>query len=269
MAVNCCIEPRAMVGLVGFTKMDTSTTGVTVSVAELVTPSDVAVSVVVPVETEVASPLDPAALLMVATVVDDELQIADTVTFCVVLSEKVPVAVNCSIVPKAMLGLIGVTAIDTSVADVTVNWVVLDMFVAGSVAVSVVEPVATDVANPLDSVALLMVQTVVDDELQIADVVKFCVVLSEKNPMAVNCCVVSGAIRGLVGVTEMNMSTAGVTFSVVEPDTLPDVAVIVAGPVATDVAVPLDPAALLMVATFVDDELQIADVVKFCVVLSE
>ncbi len=31
------------------------------------------------------------------------------------LSEKVPVAVNCSAVPRAMTGLVGVTAMDTSV----------------------------------------------------------------------------------------------------------------------------------------------------------
>jgi len=37
------------------------------------------------------------------------------------LSEKVPVAVNCCVVPLAIEGLAGVTAIDTSVADVTVK----------------------------------------------------------------------------------------------------------------------------------------------------
>ena len=259
----------AMVGLFGFTKIDASTTGVTVSAAEPDTPSEAAVIVVVPVETEAASPLEPIALLTVATVVDDELQIADIVTFCVVLSEKDPVAVNCSVMLLAMLASIGVTASDTRVADVTVNWVVLDMFVVGSVAVIVVEPVVMDVAKPWDTAALLMVATVVDDELQIADVVKFCVVLSEKNPVAVNCSVVLGATLGLVGVTEMNLRTAGVTVSVVEPDTLPKVARIVAEPVDSEVARPLEPDELLMVATFVNDELQIVEVVKFCVVLSE
>jgi hypothetical protein len=51
--------------------------------------------VVVPVPTEVAMPLLPAALLMVATDVTDELQVADMVRSCVVLSENVPVALNC------------------------------------------------------------------------------------------------------------------------------------------------------------------------------
>jgi hypothetical protein len=43
------------------------------------------------------------------------------VKFCVELSEKVPVAVNCSVAPFAIEGFAGVTAIDTSVAAVTVR----------------------------------------------------------------------------------------------------------------------------------------------------
>jgi len=194
----------------------------TVSVVDPGMFPDVAVIVVVPVETEVASPLEPAALLMVATVVDDELQITDVVTFCVVLSEKVPAAVNCCVVPGAILGLAGMTAIDTSVADVTVNMVVPDMFVAGSVAVIVDEPVDTDVAKPLDPAALLMEATVVDDELQIADAVTFCVVLLEKVPVAVNCCVVPGAILGLAGITEMDTSVAPVVAGVPASKTPPE-----------------------------------------------
>jgi hypothetical protein len=67
----------------------------------------------------------------------------------------------------------------------------------------------------------------------------------------------------------MDTSVAGVTVRVVEPDILPDVAVIVVEPVATGVANPLKPAALLMVATAAADELQVTAVVRFCVVLSE
>jgi hypothetical protein len=74
---------------------------------------------------------------------------------------------------------------------------------------------------------------------------------------------------GLVGVTVMDTSVAEVTVSAVDPDVLPDVAVIVVEPAATDVANPLEPAALLIAATPAADELQITDVVRFCVVLSE
>src|SRR3989338_1162096 len=61
------------------------------------------------------------ASLIVATDVADELQFTNVVKFFVLLSEYVPVAVNCCEVPLAMLGLEGVTAMDTRVADVTVT----------------------------------------------------------------------------------------------------------------------------------------------------
>jgi hypothetical protein len=63
---------------------------------------------------------NPPAVI-VATVVVTELQVAVLVKFCVELSEKVPVAVNCSVAPFAIEGFAGVTAIDTSVAAVTVK----------------------------------------------------------------------------------------------------------------------------------------------------
>ena len=60
-----------------------------------------------------------------------------------------------------------------------------------------------------------------------------------------------------------------VTESVVVPEMPPDVAVIVVDPLATEVANPMEPAALLMPATVVVDEFQVADVVRFCVEPSE
>ena len=67
----------------------------------------------------------------------------------------------------------------------------------------------------------------------------------------------------------MDTSVAGVTTRVVDPDKLPDVALIVVEPEATAVANPFEPAALLIVATPVLDELQVTAVVMSCVVLSE
>ncbi len=78
-------------------------------------PPDAAVIVIEPVPTDVARLLEPAVLLIVATDADVELHVTDPVKFCVVLSEKVPVAVNCHVVPRAMLGLVGVTEMDTRV----------------------------------------------------------------------------------------------------------------------------------------------------------
>jgi hypothetical protein len=166
-----------------------------------------------------------------------------------------------------MLELAGATAMDTRMAGVTVSVVV--PLILPDVAVIVADPVATEVASPLDPPALLTVATPVSDELQVADAVKSWVVLSEYVPVAVNCCFVPRAMLGLVGVTAMDTRMAGVTVSVVVPLILPDVAVIVADPVATEVASPLDPSALLTVATLVSEELQITDAVTSCLVLSE
>ena len=90
--------------------MDTRVAAFTVRPVEPDTPPDAAVIVVDPAATAVANPLEPAALLMVA-VPFEEVQVTVLVKSCVVLSEKVPVAVNCSLVPFAMLGLVGVTEI--------------------------------------------------------------------------------------------------------------------------------------------------------------
>ena len=88
--------------------------------------------------------------------------------------------------------------------------------------------------------------------------------------MAVNCSVVPSAIEGFVGVTEIEVSTAAVTVSAVEPvRPLPgSVAVMVVVPSETPVLRPLLPGALLAVATALFEELQMTAVVRFFVELS-
>ena len=73
--------------------------------------------VVDPVPKALARP----AVLIVATVAAEELHVAVLLRFCVVPSVYVPVAVNCCVPPLAIDGFAGVTAIDTSVAAVTVS----------------------------------------------------------------------------------------------------------------------------------------------------
>jgi hypothetical protein len=73
---------------------------------------------------------------------------------------------------------------------------------------------------------------------------------------------------GSVGITAIDTSVAAVTVSVVKPDMLPEPAVIVEVPGTVVVASPCEPFALLMVATDVDDEIHVTDIVKSCVVLS-
>ena len=64
------------------------------------------------VEVPVATPVARPAAVIVATEVVAEAQVTWLVRFWVELSEKVPVAVNCSVSPLGTLGLAGVTAID-------------------------------------------------------------------------------------------------------------------------------------------------------------
>ena len=75
----------------------------------------------IPFATALANPFVPAALLIVAMPVLLELQVTVVVTFCVLLSEKLPVAANCSVPVVPIVGFAGITAIDTSVAAVTVS----------------------------------------------------------------------------------------------------------------------------------------------------
>jgi hypothetical protein len=66
----------------------------------------------------------------------------------------------------------------------------------------------------------------------------------------------------VLGVTAIEVNTAAVTVSVAEPLMVPDVAVIVAVPVAKLVARP----ALLTVATDAADDVHVDVLVRFCVV---
>ena len=99
---------------------------------------------------------------------------------CVVLSLKVPIAVNCLVVPTAMLELAGVTVIENRVAPVTLR-----------VAVPVTEPevalmVAVPTPTPVDKPAELIVATVDGDDDHATEV-STCVLPSSKLPIAVNC----------------------------------------------------------------------------------
>jgi hypothetical protein len=67
----------------------------TVNVVFPLTPLRVAVIVELPAAIEVARPLEPLALLIVAVAVVPELQVTDEVMTDVVPSEYAPVATNC------------------------------------------------------------------------------------------------------------------------------------------------------------------------------
>ncbi|HYA88447.1 MAG TPA: hypothetical protein VEI57_15435 [Nitrospirota bacterium] len=121
-------------------------------------------------------------------------------------------AVNCWFVPTAMLGLVGVTAMDMSVAEVTFSVIdpVIDPIVTLMVVVPM--PLATTVIRPgaLTAAAVmlagLIVATLVSLEIHVADAVRSFIVLSAYVPTAVNCWLVPVAITELEGVIEMDTS---------------------------------------------------------------
>src|SRR6266550_582476 len=108
VAVNWTKEPTTPVVDAGSTSIDTGTAAVTVKVVESVSPIQVAWIVVVPAESVRANPRMPPALAMAATAVFEETHVAWLVTFWVLLSLKMAVAWNGTLVPAGTLGAMGV-----------------------------------------------------------------------------------------------------------------------------------------------------------------
>jgi hypothetical protein len=85
----------------------------------------------------------------------------------------------------------------------------------------------------------------------------------------VNSCVNPTGIVVPLGVAWQDTSATPVTLILVLPEALPSVAVMVLLPAATEVARPIEPVALLMVATPVLEEDHVTVFVRFCVDPSE
>src|SRR5690242_17040758 len=167
-----------MAGLGGDTWIDTREAAVTVrTAAGDETPLTVALTLLVPTPAAVARPLDPPALLMLATLALSDAQVTVVVRSCVELSVYTPVAVNCSVRPLAIDGLGGVTWIDTSVAAVTVS-TALGEVTPLRAALMLLVPTPAAVATPLEPPALLMLATLALSEAQVTAVVRSCVELS-------------------------------------------------------------------------------------------
>jgi hypothetical protein len=156
VATNCCVIPARTVRPTGVTASETRVAGVTVTFAVPLTPlgTALAVIVVVPRATPVASPAE----VIVATDVDDEVQVTpgDTST-CFVPSLKTAVAVNGCEAPSGSFFVAGVTASDVGVALLTVMVAVLLTGAFDDVlleAVMVAVPGATATTSPaLETVA--------------------------------------------------------------------------------------------------------------------
>ena len=214
---------------------------------------------VVPVAREVTSPFEPAVLLTDATPGTDEVQVAQVVRSRVVLSTRIPEAVNCFEVPLAMLVVVGevemVATCDVESRDVAV----IPLNVALMVAVPVA---ATAMANPDEMPTVAMA---VSDEVQAAQDVRFCIALFSSVPRAENCKDIAGAMLcGFDGVKESVVT--GDVVSTVEPVMVLNTAVMTVDPVI-DPAV-ASPCALIE-AIVASDELHVAEVVRFTLVLFE
>jgi hypothetical protein len=184
-----------------------------------VIPEKLAVMVLVPSALDVANPLEPDVLLIVATPVFKEFQVTNDDKSCVELSVNVPIAMNCWVCPRAMLAVLwfaGVLAsIDLSTSLVTVS-VAEDEGTESIVAVMVAVPTATAVASPFEPGKSLTMAIAVLDVAQDANDVTSCVLQLPVNvPKAVNCCVVPLAI--LVPVGDVKIDATADEVSVVEP----------------------------------------------------
>jgi hypothetical protein len=158
-AVNCCCIPNGIEVADGVTAMETRAAGVTVTAAEPEIPPNVAEIFALPMPVLLPSP----TLSTVATAGASEAQVLDAVKSWVVLSVKVPVAVNCCLVPRANTGLAGVTAIETRDAVLTVRTV--DPEIPAEDAAIVAVPVPTLLAKPSLPAILLIVLTAALSEL--------------------------------------------------------------------------------------------------------
>jgi spore maturation protein SpmB len=258
MAVNCWLNPTGILGLTGATAMEDKVAGVTVKVVlpmilpKVPTPKpaeEVAAMVTVPAARPVARPV----LFTVPTDIFDELQVTCVVISWLVPSEYVPMAVNCWLNPTGILGLTGATAMEDKVAGVTVK-VVLTMIMP-EVAVMVTVPAARPSTRPW----LFSTATNIFDVCQRTCEVISRLVPSEYVPVAVNCWLSPTGRLRLAGATAMEDKVAELTVRIVVPETVPEVAVMVAAPAAKAVARPV----LLTVATDVFEEFQVT-----CVVIS-
>jgi hypothetical protein len=254
VAVNFKEVPAAICVLAGTTVMLANLTLETVNPVEPLTEPKAAEILLVPAATLVTSPL----LLIVAAVAVDELQSTDVVMSCVLLSLKVPVAVNCLVAPMGMVELTGETATETTVALVTVTPAV--PLIPAELAVTVALPTATPVASP-DASTL---SKLCGDEDHVTEGSSW-VLPSSKMPVALNWAVVPVAIVAVAGVTVTDSRCAFTTVKSEESVNPPAVAVIIVVPAPTVVA---NPVPAFIVPTPGDDELQITPVCRSALVPS-
>ena len=161
----------------------------------------VAEIVVAPSDTPFARPVVGPT---VATDCAADDHVATLVTFAVVASEYVPVAVNCRGNPIPANAGLGAIDIDSKTAGVTVSVVLPDT--DPDAAVTIVDPTVSEAASP--EVAF-SVATVGVPEVQLALLVRSAVLVSLNVPVALNCCVRPFGTLGASGVTAIDSRARG------------------------------------------------------------
>ena len=141
---------------------------------------------------------------------------------------------------------------NSTIAEVVVTVRLLEPVTVFDVAIMLDCPTDALLARPV----LVMVATVGFDDTHVATLVTSCTVPSVNVPAAANCCAAPNKIVGFEGLTAIDTSAAGVTVRTADPDTEPDVAVMVVDPVETLVTRPALPGVLLTVATGPEDDVQ-------------
>jgi hypothetical protein len=263
VAVNCCELRSDIDGLLGVNAMDVSVAGLIVTLIVVVCPvNSVAVIVADPGATPDMTPVDDTVATL-GLLVDQE---ADAVTSTVRAFVNVTVAVNCWVDPAATLAFVGVRAMETIVPAETVT--LAEFETPPTLAVTLTGPATNADSSPDEPTALLMDATVPFDVVQVATVVRSWVVLSLYVPIATTWSVRPAAIVAAVGVTAIDVRTAGVTVSPTVPVTPAIVAEIVEVPWETPDASPSCPSELLTVATLGADEVHTTAEVRVCVELS-
>lgn len=150
MTKKFCVVVLAITGELGVTLMEVNVGTCTVTTELPVTVSKVAEIVAVPGVVANTRP----AVLVVATVGAEEDQFTTPLMFCVLPSLKLPLALNCWNNPATIVGFPGETAMERTVAFVTVSEA--EALSVPEVAVIVEPPAPTPEASPALTVATLI-----------------------------------------------------------------------------------------------------------------
>jgi hypothetical protein len=158
VAVNCCNWPREIEELAGEMEIEVAVALDTLSVVPDDAVPVVAVILELPAATPMAKPAAPFTLMATAVGFED-VQFIEAVTFCTLPSVIVPMAVNWSLVPCAIVGFAGDTTTETTVGAVIVRFAF--PLRPENIAVIVTVPAALLVTWPtLDTVAELVLEDV-------------------------------------------------------------------------------------------------------------